>query len=185
MKIEGTLTPAHPNQQTRTGCALDALAGVPGRFFCGAAGSRARMATKAERMSDTEFSRLLDERRREFQGTRKGRSVRRLSTWMPGEHLCESPVERQFYRHALPLIDVSPQVESCGYRLDFAVGRLAIEIDGHDFHKSIEQRTRDAARDRRLLRDGWTVIRFTGSEIWADVDGCVAEVVEIMKRLTD
>lgn len=79
------------------------------------------------------------------------------------------------------------QQEVAGYRVDFAawpvgregivdVRRVVIEADGHDFH----ERTRDqAARDRRMDRElqarGWTVLRFTGSEIHREPERCAWE----------
>jgi tetratricopeptide (TPR) repeat protein len=61
-----------------------------------------------------------------------------------------------------------------GYYIDFAIvdRKIAIEIDGHDYHKTKEQRTHDAERDRALDLDGWRVIRFTGSEVKKDAIGC-------------
>lgn len=90
------------------------------------------------------------------------------------------------------LIYVWPQTKIGDYRVDFLTmastytGRLierkkhfiAIECDGHDFHeKSKYQAARDKARDRFLVRDGVPVMRFTGSEVWADAMGCAGEVV--------
>lgn len=43
---------------------------------------------------------------------------------------------------------------------------IAIELDGHDFHeRTKEQATRDKRRDRALVAAGWSVLRFTGSEV--------------------
>lgn len=58
--------------------------------------------------------------------------------------------------------------------------RLVIELDGHEYHKSKEDRTNDAKRDRQLHRDGYTVLRFTGTEVWNDVNGCVKEVQQAL-----
>lgn len=72
-------------------------------------------------------------------------------------------------------------------RLDFAFGYpgskspLAVEIDGHDYHeRTKEQARRDKSRDRLLTRHGWRVLRFTGSEVFADVATCWAEVDELL-----
>jgi very-short-patch-repair endonuclease len=74
------------------------------------------------------------------------------------------------------------------YRADFAIiewlkspgehlRRFAIEVDGHDFHeRTKEQAARDRSRDRALMNAGWTVLRFTGSEVFRDPIGCVAQV---------
>ena len=54
---------------------------------------------------------------------------------------------------------------------------FAIECDGHDFHeKTKEQARKDKQRERALMADGYTVIRFTGSEIYQDPYGCAEEV---------
>lgn len=55
--------------------------------------------------------------------------------------------------------------------------RLAIEIDGHEFHeKTKEQAAHDKKRDRALQAAGWRVLRFTGSEVYRDVDACLDEI---------
>ncbi len=70
------------------------------------------------------------------------------------------------------------------YRLDFLVGvyeemsrydeevvkLFAVEADGHDYHeRTKEQAKHDRERDRALTRAGYTVMRFTGSEIFQSV----------------
>lgn len=67
------------------------------------------------------------------------------------------------------------------YRLDFGIGiegtRVAVELDGHEWHeKTKEQAARDKRRDRILSTHGWLVLHFTGSEIFRDVRRCVKEV---------
>ena len=88
---------------------------------------------------------------------------------------CESPIEvlwkcltEKLAAGGLALI--KPQYKVEPYRVDFAVPnkKLAVELDGHGFHSSKEQRTRDAQRDRHLMTEGWQVIRFTGSEMYKD-----------------
>jgi len=81
------------------------------------------------------------------------------------------------------------------YRLDFAIhltaqsgGRslnqwFAIECDGHDFHeKTKEQAQRDKARDRYLTAEGFKILRFTGAEIYADVNKCITEIYFAVTR---
>lgn len=89
------------------------------------------------------------------------------------------------------------QVDANRYRLDFLLSMrmrnmrdeetrkkslikyLAIECDGHDFHeKTKEQAIRDKSRDRFLLINGIPSMRFTGSEIWNDVNKCFRQVDE-------
>ncbi len=68
------------------------------------------------------------------------------------------------------------------FRLDFAFfgangRRIAVELDGHDFHERTKQQAaRDKSRDRTLSASGWTCLRFTGSEVYADPSECVRQV---------
>lgn len=77
-------------------------------------------------------------------------------------------------------IDPHPQVSVGRYRVDFLVGMLVIECDGHEFHASKEQRTHDAGRDRWLMSQGYRVVRFTGSEIFRDAVKCAQEVRDLV-----
>lgn len=55
---------------------------------------------------------------------------------------------------------------------------IVVECDGHDFHeKTKEQAARDKKRDRFFQGLGFKVLRFTGSEIWADPHACVEEII--------
>lgn len=74
------------------------------------------------------------------------------------------------------------------YRVDISVrsiiGEIAVEADGHAYHeRTKEQAAHDRRRDRHLQAAGWTVLRFTGSEIHQDAEGCAREVVEHMARM--
>jgi very-short-patch-repair endonuclease len=79
--------------------------------------------------------------------------------------------------------DLQTSVRDGRYRIDFAFfsggERWAVELDGHDFHeKTKSQATRDKRRDRELVADGWRVLRYTGSEIYSDVDAVYDEVCD-------
>ena len=97
---------------------------------------------------------------------------------------------------------IVPQFRVGRYRLDFGVFynprvrpennethdefsdtiRIAVECDGHAFHeKTKEQAAHDKARDRFLITQGWTVMRFTGSELHADATGCAHQVFEAIE----
>lgn len=55
---------------------------------------------------------------------------------------------------------------------------MIVECDGHDFHeKTKAQARRDKQRDRFLVSKGYKVLRFTGSEIWADPDAVADEII--------
>lgn len=53
------------------------------------------------------------------------------------------------------------------YRVDFVLEsekiKLAIEIDGEDFHKNKEK---DEKKDSYLMRNGFKVLRFTGKDVF-------------------
>ena len=98
----------------------------------------------------------------------------------------ESPIEKLFFDACkAEMIFMEPQYPVGKYRIDFALPlqKIAVEIDGHDYHKTKEQRTKDAARDRWLTINGWTVIRFTGSEVYANPESCTSQVREILNRI--
>lgn len=60
--------------------------------------------------------------------------------------------------------------------------RIAIEVDGHDFHeRTKEQAARDRSRDRAMFVDGWHVLRFTGSEVWRDAEACAVEIARFIQ----
>jgi very-short-patch-repair endonuclease len=71
------------------------------------------------------------------------------------------------------------------YRLDIAFPdyKLAIECDGQDYHSSNEDRFRDTERDQVLRREGWTTMRFSGSQIYRSSPACTQLVLnELMAR---
>jgi hypothetical protein len=63
-------------------------------------------------------------------------------------------------------------------RVDFALprSRTAVEIDGFDHHATREQLAADHRRQNGLLLAGWTVLRYTGSEVKTDPERLLAEV---------
>ena len=99
----------------------------------------------------------------------------------------ESPIEAKFYSAACAYGWVlEPQHRVGEYRLDFAdtKRKVAIELDGHEFHKTKKQRTRDASRERDLKSQGWDVIRFTGSEVHRSPFSCVEDCLRILFKKT-
>lgn len=58
---------------------------------------------------------------------------------------------------------------------------VIVEVDGHDFHeRTKEQAQRDKSRDRLLQRQGFSVLRYTGSEIFRDAESVVREIREFI-----
>lgn len=105
-------------------------------------------------------------------------------------------------------VSITPQSRIGEYRVDFLVestielpepidgksskewpihkytSRLIVECDGHDFHeKTKEQAKRDKSRDRGLLKCGYPVFHYTGSEIWNDVFRCVKEILDHLEKM--
>ena len=95
---------------------------------------------------------------------------------------------------------IYPQAKVGEYRVDFRVKyieyqglhkttgghyvkELIIECDGHEFHeRTKEQAQKDKKRDRDLSALGYTVLRFTGSEIWVDPFKCAEEILQFLQR---
>ena len=85
------------------------------------------------------------------------------------------------------MMQLYSQVQIADYRVDFllriplgdrGVVSFVIECDGHEFHeRTKEQAARDRSRDRELQSLGYTVFRFTGSEIWASSERCTFEIM--------
>jgi very-short-patch-repair endonuclease len=58
---------------------------------------------------------------------------------------------------------------------------VAVELDGHEYHKTKEQRARDADRDRRFAARKVHTLRWTGSQVYADPQGCVSELLNVLR----
>jgi very-short-patch-repair endonuclease len=86
----------------------------------------------------------------------------------------ESPSEREFMnllrRSGLPLPETQQVIEHDGRfiaRVDFLwrdLG-LVVEVDGHEYHSTRDQRSSDSSRQNRLTAFGYTVLRFTSDQV--------------------
>jgi very-short-patch-repair endonuclease len=112
-----------------------------------------------------------------------------------------SPIEQIFMMewHFLRLeerfgVKLTPQhettVEGQTYRIDFAITKggapikLAVELDGHAFHeKTPLQASKDKQRERALVREGFTILRFTGTEVVRNPRKCLNEVADVIGRM--
>lgn len=108
----------------------------------------------------------------------------------------QTETERAFFEYAWSHgINLTPQVYVGKYRIDFEVletqwhegvwsndCRIGIEIDGHSNHKSKEERTYDARRQRWLELNGWKIIRFTNTEVKEDVGACIRDLSGFISR---
>lgn len=94
-------------------------------------------------------------------------------------------------------IVISPQFKislSKNYRVDFLLLtqsrldrrtlRLIVECDGHDFHdRTKEQAAKDKSRDRELTAAGYSIMRFTGSELHKGAEDCADQVAAYLTRI--
>jgi very-short-patch-repair endonuclease len=97
-----------------------------------------------------------------------------------------SPIEGQFwsaYRRLNPraLRGLTPQHRVGPYRIDFALPRqkFGIELDGLRDHATTAAMAHDRARERYLMRQGWLIIRFGGTEVYHNAPACVQEAAEL------
>lgn len=91
-------------------------------------------------------------------------------------------------------IHVRSQFQVDQFRVDFLVERVwifegkncsngvIVELDGHEFHdKDKRQRSYEKARDRHLIRRGFKVLHFTGSDVASDPCRVAHEVMDIIE----
>jgi len=99
-------------------------------------------------------------------------------------------LDKKLNVHLSPHEPVSTEVGS--YAVDFLIVpadpaldqvKIAIELDGHEFHEKTHQQVRhDKARERAIVQQGVTVLRFSGSEVVRNARGCVEEVEKFLRK---
>ena len=101
--------------------------------------------------------------------------------------MTESPLERDFLElmsfAGVPQPKTQQVVEHDGMfvaRVDalWPDERVVVEIDGHSYHSTRDQRTSDSSRQNRLTALGYTVLRFTSDQL----SDSGPEVVSTVKR---
>lgn len=97
-------------------------------------------------------------------------------------------IEQMFYDAFLQIVVVEKhihaQVPIGIYVADFVLFPTAfipsiVEIDGHEWHKTKEQRFADYKKERYFISQGYSVIRFMGSEIYVDAERCACDALEL------
>jgi hypothetical protein len=100
------------------------------------------------------------------------------------------------------ILSVTPQFEVCDdalntiARVDFRLSLffrnvravVLVEIDGHDYHeRSKEQASADRARERAIMLQNprERLMRFTGSEVFADPMGCLDQALRFLIRICE
>jgi very-short-patch-repair endonuclease/nucleoside 2-deoxyribosyltransferase len=108
-----------------------------------------------------------------------------LTTYNCLPPIFNSPMEEKYWGKIIKFIpNIKCQYPIGPFFADFAVVDVkgVIEIDGHEFHKTPEQRTNDASRQRYLEMNGWRVTRFTGTEVSRNIDMCINESLKVLKE---
>lgn len=102
--------------------------------------------------------------------------------------LCESDFERDVFSRLLRMeYRVTPQMSVGDYRIDLVVDghndrRLAVELDGDRFHGP-ERWGDDYRRQKDLERVGWRFWRCWASSFYLDPDGCMFELVSVLREM--
>lgn len=91
-------------------------------------------------------------------------------------------------RFDLPMLTVQHEVWACGRciaRVDAAYPalKLAIEVDGFEFHSTPEAFQRDRTRQNELVALGWTVLRFTWKDITQHPERVATTIRQAIARL--
>jgi DNA helicase II / ATP-dependent DNA helicase PcrA len=105
-------------------------------------------------------------------------------------HLAEhktifTPIEEQLLA-ALEVhkLAYEPQVRFGRYTVDFLVGleknKVIVECDGRAFHNA----SKDSERDKVLALQGFPICRFSGSDIYGNVDKCVETIQQTLNYRT-
>lgn len=175
---------------------------IPRRLTTTAGG--VRCATRALTAIDLATQRGVDEvdaalRRRiplkklwdAYLGTPNRRGRRRVAQWLTDSRTTPwSPLERQAHA-ALHDAGVRGWVANLSVALDadvatafvdmaFRALRLAIEVDGWQWHQSRSAFDRDRLRDVRLAELGWMIVRFPGAWVLAHPAEFAASVRRIL-----
>lgn len=113
--------------------------------------------------------------------------VERKTPKQDAEAVTHSPVEAMLYEAVAKLpgqpIRLTPQFKRQRCRHDFLITgtKIIVEVDGHNYHSTKKQRAADAERDREAMLDGYTTIRFTGSEVYHAPVKCAEKLLSIVE----
>ncbi|RRJ87575.1 DUF559 domain-containing protein [Gulosibacter macacae] len=79
-------------------------------------------------------------------------------------------------------VRVRSQVNLLGWQCDLVVGEwLVIELDGLDFHRTRESIDKDHWKDRQLTIAGYTVLRFTYTDVMHRWEYCERQIVAAIR----
>jgi very-short-patch-repair endonuclease len=101
----------------------------------------------------------------------------RLPGYDPGDSDLETTVLRLLVASGLPAPVQQHRVRIAGrtFRIDLAYPdrRVAIELDGWEFHKTRTAFDSDRSRANLLVAAGWTLVRFTSRSAETEIVACV------------
>lgn len=146
----------------------------------------ANMATERDCTEDEIWSTINEFRRIQAQGKRlrvptKIKGI--LKSILDKTKISESPIKDTLKYELLNRdIEFETQAEIGKYRTDFFFpeANLIVEADGREYHSSQRDRDNDFKRQVALMKRGYTVLRFTGSEIYQNVVGCVNKIEQLL-----
>jgi Protein of unknown function (DUF559) len=109
-----------------------------------------------------------------------------LARHQPRLALTRSELERQFLALCeeadLPMPEVNAGVSRMSVDFIWPEHKLAVEVDGHQGHRSKAQRERDHRRELWLRANGYTVVRYTGDQITHERALVIADLRRLLSR---
>lgn len=102
-----------------------------------------------------------------------------------------TPIEVPFYdalRETGATFAVQPWVQGVDgkFRPDFIAfyggASVVVELGGHEFHKTKEQRGNDNRKARWFEKRGMKLLRYTGSEVTANPQSCVKDLLDVLRQ---
>jgi len=121
----------------------------------------------------------------------------RLALLLTGQDTDLTVLERRFLINyqltGLPVVEAQfrpPWFDGVRGVADFGLEgwRVLIEVDGRAWHSSVAAREEDARRDRRAIRHGWQVLRFSWDEVvhrWSEVESHLRFVLDPSSETLD
>ena len=110
---------------------------------------------------------------------------------LSGPTLTESELEEAFLalcrKTALPAPEVNAWMtlpDGSAIKVDFLWRgeRLAVETDGHPFHRTRQSRERDTKRDQLLRLAGFEPVRFTGRQVAVEKEWVTRTLLALASR---
>jgi len=95
----------------------------------------------------------------------------------------EQKLWRRIRRKQLEGVQFFRQRPIASYIVDFYAGsvKVAIELDGSQ-HFEKEHQLQDHMRDQQLQNLGITVLRFSNSEVFQNLEGVLQEILRVLKK---